>query len=69
MLGKLSKVREFDYTSAAGLEYCPDLPPITMVELTYMRKHLNADKAITFDGYSAVWLKSTYRLDIISNFW
>lgn len=34
-----------------------------------MRNHLSTDKAIAFDGYSAVWLKNTARIDIISNFW
>jgi hypothetical protein len=35
--------------------FCPDLSPISISDLSYMRNHLSRNKAITFDGFTDEW--------------
>jgi hypothetical protein len=48
---------------------CPNLPPLSESDITYMRNSLSRNKAITYDGFSEEWFLKTKRIDLISDIW
>ena len=66
VIGKISSkfvLGDIDYTP------CPNLPPISSIDIAVMRRHLSRNKAITFDGFTDSWFIKTERLDLLRDLW
>jgi len=59
VLSKLCGVFRFKSLNDFEINTCPNLAPIDLSQIQYMRKHLSSNKAITYDGFTEQWLLKT----------
>ena len=47
----------------------PTLAPLSRLQVTELQAYCSQKKGLTFDGFSDVWLKNTWRFDLLADLW